>query len=83
MSVFAPSVWVFVALTLLAFSCLFGGVNYLYQTSVYHGRDLTLMERKQFNFILLTFCTLQESNPLPWFTKQSAGNVWPPFIFSI
>ena len=70
---FSLPVWLFIFLTLFVFSLIFKLTNwiYLHETNLSH---LTSKDEWSLNFLLLTFFAFSESDSLPWFRKNSAGN---------
>ena len=72
--VFTPSVWAIILLTLAIIAILFSVVHSIYK-SRYFPTKMVQEANSNFDFYLLTFSSLLEPDPLPWFPKMSAGEV--------
>lgn len=71
--VFPTNVWLYLIGTLLVFSTLFSGTYYIYGSEPFKIHELKAPLTTRLDFILLTFTTFLEPDPLPWFPKLSAG----------
>ena len=75
-TVFQPQVWAMVGGTLLALSACFHLFHSLYTTEeAFVAQEMAGKATNKFDFLLLTFCSLTEGDPLPWFPKWSAGTL--------
>ncbi len=71
--VFSHWIWLSVFGVLLIMVVAFKITHYLYQTKIGIGHNLAGRVTHPLDFIILTFSTLTEPDPLPWFPKQSTG----------
>ncbi len=71
--VFSQWIWLSVFGVLLIMGFAFKMTHYLYQTKIGIGHNLAGKVTHPLDFLIMTFSTLTEPDPLPWFPKPSAG----------
>jgi hypothetical protein len=75
-TVFTANVWIAILGTILVFALLFLIVHTIYNTKHLNNYGLAGKLHAKYDFFLLTFSTLMEPDPLPWFPKHSTGNLF-------
>ena len=73
--VFGLDIWLTLFFTLLSISICFATFYHVYKAKTFRHLNLVKENVNNFDFPLLTFATLMEPDPIPWFPKYSAGKV--------
>ena len=73
--VFPSTVWLALFISLASIGMCFAAFYHIYQTKYFRDAKLVRENVPNFDFALLTFASLMEPDPLPWFDKYSAGRI--------
>ena len=70
---FKQNVWLALFLSFTAMMLVFKLIHYVYSTKALEKYNLAGKVTHHLDFILLTFASITEPDPIPWFPKPSAG----------
>ena len=73
--VFPANIWLPLILTLSAIAVCFAAFYYAYRSQTFRHLNLVKPNVQPFDFPLLTFASLMEPDPIPWFPEYSAGKI--------
>ena len=70
---FSWIVWVTIVLTLIIMSLTFKFLHFVYLNKLDERHNLAGPVVHRLDFVIVTFSSLTEPDPIPWFPKMSAG----------
>lgn len=75
MKTFSVIVWIMIVLTLFLMAMTFKLLHFVYLNKLQMRHNLAGPVGHPLDFVLLTFSSLTEPDPIPWFPKISAGKL--------